>query len=211
VTTLDEVRAALALSTFDGPGAQRRMAPQPRAPYRPLGRTGAPRQASVLVLLYPGPDGLAFPLVQRAQHPLDVHSGQISLPGGSREAGETPLETALREACEEVGVCGAVTVLGALTPLYIPPSDFEVQPFVGWLPAHPVWHPDPAEVVEVVECALDWLLDDARKVEEDWTVGGLPLHVPWYGVEGRRVWGATAIILGELESRLRALHGEAPA
>ncbi len=211
MTTLEEVRAALALPTFDGPGAQRRMAPQPRMLRRAPGRAGDPRQASVLVLLYPTPEGLAFPLMQRPQHPQDVHSGQISLPGGSREPGETPVETALREACEEVGVCGPVAILGALTPLYIPPSDFEVQPFVGWLPVRPVWNPDPAEVVEVVECALDWLLDDSRKMEEDWTIGGMPVHVPWYGVEGHRVWGATAIILGELEGRLRALRGEVPA
>jgi 8-oxo-dGTP pyrophosphatase MutT (NUDIX family) len=209
VTTLDDVRAALGLRHFDAVGAQSRMAPQPRT-VRVVGAPGSPpRQASVLLVLYPAADGMAFPLMQRPQHDHDVHSGQISLPGGVREPGETALDNALREAREEVGLDQTVMVLGELTALYIAPSRFDVQPFVGWVPVRPQWRPDPAEVAAIVECRLDWLLDDTRKGEADWTVGGMPLRVPWYTIGDHQVWGATAIILSELEHRLRQVLGAA--
>ncbi len=201
--SLDDVRAALVLDGFDPLEAQRRMAPQPRVLRRPQNRPGQPHRASVIVLLYPGDDGLAFPLIRRAEHPGDVHSGQIGLPGGAQEPGETPLETALREAREELGVEAAVQIIGRLAPLYIPPSDFEVTPFVGTLAGRPRWQPQADEVVEVLEFPLGGLLDEARKHVEDWPFEGYSLRVPWYDVQGYRVWGATAIMLSELEWRLR--------
>ncbi len=201
--TLAQIRAALALPGFDAEAAQRLMAPRPRAMRRSERRAGSPRQASVLVLLYPLDGELAVVLVRRAAHPQDVHSGQIGLPGGAREPGETALQAAMREAREELGLREPVDVLGQLTQVYIPPSDFEVTPIVGHVALHPVWQPDAAEVVEVIECPLAWLLDDARKVVEEWPVGASSMHVPWYNIAGHKVWGATAIIFSELEQRLR--------
>lgn len=200
---LDDVRAALALDGFDSLEARRTMSPVPRVLRRPDSRLGAPHQASVIMLLYPGEHGLSLPLIHRAEHPGDVHSGQISLPGGSREPGETPVDTALREASEELGVGAGIEILGELSPLYIAPSDFEVTPFVGWLPVRSRWLPDEREVVEVLECSLAWLFEAPRKHIEDWAFEGYSLRVPWYEVTGHRVWGATAILLGELEQRLR--------
>jgi 8-oxo-dGTP pyrophosphatase MutT (NUDIX family) len=159
----------------------------------------------VLVLLYPGHEGLAFALMQRTLNPQDVHSGQISLPGGSLELGETAIQAALREANEELGIREPVEILGRLTCLYIPPSDFEVYPIVGYVAQHPLWVLDPSEVVEVLECPLGWLLDETHKVIEDWERDGQSVKVPWYDVHGRKVWGATAIILSELEHRLRVV------
>lgn len=200
---LDQVRAALVLEAFDVLGAQRRMAPQPRPLQRSRQRTGTPRQAGVLVLLFPTENGLAFPLIRRTENQHDVHSGQIGLPGGSLEDGETPLQAALREAHEEVGIEEPIQILGTLTKLYIPPSDFDVFPVVAAVDFHPEWKPDPLEVVEVVECPLDWLLNDDKKLVEDWEIDGFSLRVPWYNIYGHRVWGATAIMLSELEQRLR--------
>ena len=200
---LDDVRAALALDGFDPLEARRMMSPVPRVLGRPDSRLGAPHQASVIALLYPGEQGLSLPLIRRAEHPGDVHSGQISLPGGSREPGETPVDTALREAGEELGVSAGIEILGELSPLYIAPSDFEVTPFVGWLAERPGWRPDAREVVEVLECSLAWLFETPLKHVEDWAFEGYSLRVPWYDVTGHRVWGATAILLGELEQRLR--------
>lgn len=208
LVTLAQIRAALALPGFDAEAAQRLMAPRPRALRRSQERAGLPRLASVLVLLYPLGGELALVLVRRAAHPQDVHSGQIGLPGGAREPGETALETALREAREELGLRAPVDVLGQLTPLYIPPSDFEVTPVVGSVAQRPLWQPDVAEVVEVIECPLAWLLDDTRKVTEEWPVGPSSMIVPWYNIAGHKVWGATAIILSELEQRLRAVRGQ---
>ncbi len=201
--TLAQIRAALALPGFDSEAAQRLMAPRPRAMRRSEARTGSPRKASVLVLLYPLDGELAVVLVRRAAHPQDVHSGQIGLPGGAREPGETALQAALREAREELGLREPVDVLGQLTQVYIPPSDFEVTPVVGYVAQRPAWQPDAAEVVEVVECPLAWLFDDTRKVVEEWPVGDSSMRVPWYNIAGHKVWGATAIILSELEQRLR--------
>jgi 8-oxo-dGTP pyrophosphatase MutT (NUDIX family) len=181
------------------------MAPRHRRLRRRTDRPGQPRQAGVLVLLYPAEAGLTFALIRRTSNPHDVHSGQISLPGGAREGDETPIETALREAREELGIEGPVEILGSLTCLYITPSDFEVRPTVGCVQKHPVWVPDQGEVVEVIECPLVWLMDDAHKMVEDWERNGEIMQVPWYNVRGHKVWGATAIILSEFEHRLRAV------
>lgn len=205
---LEDVRTALALDGFNVRAAQRRMAPQHRRLRRRTDQPGQPRQAGVLVLLYPAEAGLTFALIQRTANPHDVHSGQISLPGGAREGNETPIETALREAREELGIEGPVEIIGSLTCLYITPSDFEVRPVVGDVDQHPVWVPDQAEVVEVIECPLGWLLDDDHKRIEDWERNGEVMRVPWYHVHGHKVWGATAIILSELEHRLRVVMKE---
>jgi 8-oxo-dGTP pyrophosphatase MutT (NUDIX family) len=205
---LEQVHAALALADFDALAAQRQMAPQPRVLRRSTTLPGQPRQASVLVLLFPTDAGLTFVLTRRAEFPGDVHSGQISLPGGSREPGETPVQTAVRETQEELGLVDNIQILGSLTPLYIAPSDFQVQPLVGCIESYPLWHPDAAEVAEIVECPVSWLLDEKRKVTEDWDLNGYTLRVPWYNVHGHRVWGATAIILGEFEQRLRRILAE---
>lgn len=205
--TLAHIRAALSLPDFDGEAAQRLMAPRPRMMRRAPGRPGLPRQAGVLLLLFPADDELAFALVHRAANPHDVHSGQIGLPGGAQEAGETPEDTALREAQEELGLSEPVALLGRLTSLYIPPSDFMVVPVVGHVAQHPAWQPDDSEVEAVVECPVAWLLDDTRKMVEDWPAGTTTMQVPWYNIAGHKVWGATAIILSELEQRLRTIQG----
>ncbi len=198
--TLDDVRRALALSDFDPLAAQLRMAPQPR----PFRRADAPKLASVLVLLYPVGGALHFVLIRRTEYE-GVHSGQISLPGGKREDGETFEQTALRETYEEIGVQDPVEILGALTPLYVPPSDFEIHPFVGYLPERPVWSPDPNEVAEVIEAPLQLLLDPQIKGVEDWIRYGMPFTVAFYRIGLHKVWGATAIMLSELEARLQAI------
>lgn len=207
--TLGHIRAALALNDFDPEAAQRRMAPERRTLRRPLQRAVVPRRASVLILLYPGTHGVTFVLIRRTQNPNDRHSGQISLPGGSQELGETVIDTALRETHEELGVASPVQIIGQLTRLYIPHSDFEVYPVVGYLPIRPHWVPDPAEVSQVIDCPLAWLLDDARKHEADWVIAEHTVRVHWYDIAGHQVWGATAMMLSEFEQRFRAVLGPA--
>jgi 8-oxo-dGTP pyrophosphatase MutT (NUDIX family) len=199
--TLDDVRRALTLPGFDAVAAQQRMAPTPR-PFRRTGLAGQPQLAGVLIVLYPVDSILTFVLMRRAEYE-GVHSGQISLPGGKQEGNETFEQTALREAHEEVGVSGPVEILGSLTPLYVPPSDFEIHPVVGSVPRCPVWKPDPAEVAEIIEVPLYDVLDPRLKVTEEWTRYGELFTVPLYRFGNHRVWGATAIILSELEARLR--------
>jgi hypothetical protein len=90
-----------------------------------------------------------------------------------------------------------------LTPLYVPASDFEIHPVVGSIPLRPTWKPDPAEVAEIIEVPLHDVLDQQLKATEAWTRYGEPFTVPLYRFGNHKVWGATAIILSELEVRLR--------
>ncbi len=200
----EQVRRALTLTDFDVRQAQRKMAPVPRALERSWQRSDDPKLAAVLVLLFPDASNrLSLVLQQRNKYP-GVHSGQISLPGGRREDGESFLQTALRETHEEVGVpLHDIELLGKLTPIYIPPSDFEVHPFVGYVSYHPQWVPELTEVTAIIEMPLDSLLDDTLKKIKLLDVRGFSIKAPFYDVAGHEVWGATAIILAELEGRLR--------
>jgi 8-oxo-dGTP pyrophosphatase MutT (NUDIX family) len=156
------------------------------------------REAGVLALLFPIEDEPHLLLTVRRDD-LRQHGGQISFPGGRREADETLLETALREAHEEVGVVPEeVEVLGPLTPLYIPPSNFCVHPFVGALSVTPVLYPQDAEVSAILRVPLVHLLTPATRRREPWNLRGQEIEIPFLDVEGHKVWGATAMMLGEL-------------
>ncbi|NDJ85836.1 MAG: CoA pyrophosphatase [Chloroflexi bacterium] len=181
------------------------MAPRPRALHRSSRQPGQARQAAVLALMFPDNEQLSLVLMQRPEYP-GVHSGQISLPGGRCEPGETYVQTALRETNEELGVPGEdVEILGELTSIYIPPSDFEVHPFVGFIDTKPQWIPEPTEVAKVIETPLENLLDSRLKRTTVINRHGFKIEAPYYNLQGYRVWGATAIILSELEGRLQAI------
>lgn len=168
----------------------------------------SPRQAGVLILIYPDSDGLHLILTRRSDA-LRGHTGQISFPGGRRDPQDANFtETALRETCEELGVCDdEIRVLGMLSTIYIPPSNFEVFPTVATTPIEPLYTPNPAEVAEVFTLLLDDLLDDHLKEQEEWDFQGARVPIAFYRVNGHKVWGATAVILSELEGRLRAALG----
>jgi 8-oxo-dGTP pyrophosphatase MutT (NUDIX family) len=201
--SIEHVRAAMR-GPLPGLKAQITMAPRPRPFSPPPGVE--PRQAGVLLLLYPIHDVLHLVLTVRTPD-LNHHSGQVSLPGGGWEAGDASLqETALREAQEEIGiVTDELELLGPLTPIYVPPSNNIVHPFVTYVPQRPDFHPDLKEVAELLDVPLHLLLDPATRREEDWTWRGAPLHVPFYAVGGHKVWGATAIILAEFMALLTQL------
>jgi 8-oxo-dGTP pyrophosphatase MutT (NUDIX family) len=213
--TFDDVRAALGLAGFDGPAAQRRMAPVARPMARPADRPAGPRLGGVLILLYCVDEELHVVLTRRPDYE-GVHAGQVSCPGGRREPPETLAATALRETHEEIGVLPAqVELLGELTSLYVMPSDFEVHPFVGRYigPGRPRFVPDTREVAAILEVPLRLLLDPATRAEEEMELrGGLRMEVPFFRVGQHKVWGATAMILSEFLERLRLVQSErAPA
>jgi 8-oxo-dGTP pyrophosphatase MutT (NUDIX family) len=167
------------------------------------------RLAATLVLLYPLDDG-ASALVLTARHPgLRDHSGQISLPGGRIEAGETPEEAALREGWEEVGVDPAAPrVLGRLSPLYIPPSGFAVTPVVAAMERRPPFTPHEAEVAALIEVPLVRLLDPATRRLAERLVRGGTFEVPHFALGEYEVWGATAMMLAELIAVVREIASD---
>lgn len=199
--TPEELRRALQ-GPLPGRPAQLWMAPQPR----PMDADHRPQLAAVLLLLYPGEAGWFFPLTLRT-HGVANHQGQVSLPGGARHGRESLRRTALRETAEELGVSARdVEILGRLTPLYVAVSDFQIVPFVGYTPARPDFRPSPDEVAQVLETPLEMLLDERIRFEEDWDLpDGRHLHVPYFLILGHKVWGATAVILGEFVWLLRGM------
>ena len=155
------------------------------------------RDAGVLLLLLPHEDELAVVLTVRRDL-LPDHAGQISFPGGQREHDEALSDTALREAREEVDLPpDSVRMLGSLTPLYIPPSNFCVHPFVGGLDTAPSLRPTDAEVDQVLRVPVTHLLDPNTRKTETRRLDGTAIEVPYYDVAGHTVWGATAMMLAE--------------
>ena len=205
--TIQQVQQALGLLDFDAEAAQKKMAPLSRALVRPLGLQGTPRLGGVLVLLFCKDNSLHIVLTRRRDD-LASHGGQISFPGGRNEAPETLLHTALRETEEEVGIMPAdLEILGSLAPIYIPPSDYEVHPYVAWFSNGelPAFKAAPQEVAEIIEAPLAMLLDPASRTVETWDINGQQIVVPFFAVQGTKVWGATAVMLSELIERLRSI------
>jgi len=192
-----------------GLDAQLRMAPKPRPNWDPQAGSSL-RAAAVLVLLYPREDRWWLPLTLRSAT-LPHHTGQVSLPGGRLDPGESVEEAALREAFEEVGLPAAeVEVLGRLTPLPIPVSGHLLHPVVGVVGKRPTFSLAANEVERLIEAPLQYLRHpDTVKWEQrarQQPPGGL-MDVPYFDVDGAHVWGATAMVLAELLALLEDVEG----
>lgn len=162
--------------------------------------------SSVLILFYPFGDDIVTVFIQRPRYD-GVHSGQISFPGGRSEP-EDPshIITALREAEEEIGIKPEkVRVLGQITDLYIPPSNFLVTPVVGCADERPEFEPDPEEVDEVLEVSLFDIMDDMviRLQKEVLVPSGETIIAPAFIVDENVIWGATAMMLNELREIIK--------
>ncbi|MEZ5015097.1 MAG: CoA pyrophosphatase [Chitinophagales bacterium] len=133
-----------------------------------------------------------------------MHSRQVSFPGGQIEPQDSgPEQTALRETEEEIGVRATdITVIGKLSNIYIPPSDFFVFPFVGAMHRRPHFQPDVHEVDMLIESPLSDIFLPASKGSVRIERQDVSFDAPCYFIGGETVWGATAIILSELEDIL---------
>ena len=180
----------------------------PRKGWTPEAVPGDARQAAALSLLYPGPgDDILLPLTVRRDD-LPHHPGQVSLPGGGLDPGEPADQAALRETHEEIGVDPAsVRIIGALSTLWVIVSGFVVQPFVGIADTRPDFDLAPREVAALVEAPIRQLLDPSRLGWQKVVVrDGILIDYPYFDLAGHRVWGATAMMLGEFACLLDADH-----
>lgn len=153
-------------------------------------------------MVYPSAGVPTTALIVRPEYE-GVHSGQLALPGGRFEEPDESLEmTALRETLEEVGVeVPRTQVIGQLTPIYIPVSNFLVQPFVAVLDQRPVFIPDPAEVGDVLEVPLGLFLQPEIKTTKSIRINETAnIIAPCYMINEHILWGATAMMFSEFEA-----------
>jgi 8-oxo-dGTP pyrophosphatase MutT (NUDIX family) len=179
----------------------------PVGPLFPKFKTeAAPRPGSVLILLYEDNGEIKFPLIKRPDYP-GTHGGQVSLPGGKMELGEDSIQTALREANEEIGVSGQdVNILGRLSEFHVIPSNYIITPVVGAIPYKPEFIPDAFEVARILEGGIDQLMrDDAVLVTEILAAGQYKMRAPHFIFDEEIVWGATAMMLNEFRVILREI------
>ena len=164
--------------------------------------------AAVMALFYPNKQGEThLVLIVRKSSP-GVHSGQIGFPGGKPESGDVDLkDTAVRETWEEIGVSShSIHVLCPLTEVYIPPSNFDVFPFVGMTVSTPNFKRQTSEVESIIEIPLKDILDDSKRVFSLVSTSyGPKVSVPAFNFEGYIVWGATAMILMEIIELLNSI------
>jgi 8-oxo-dGTP pyrophosphatase MutT (NUDIX family) len=161
------------------------------------------KEAAVLVPLFEDAAGALHAVFTRRRHDLRRHPGEMSFPGGRRDAGEALVETALREAHEEIGLPpGDVNVVGALPPTPTFVTNYAIYPYVGVIEPGFAWVLQHGEVAEVLELPLEELR--AGYGERRLVRRGIPFRTPTYETGGQVIWGATARILGELLVRLNA-------
>jgi 8-oxo-dGTP pyrophosphatase MutT (NUDIX family) len=183
-----------------GQPAQKTMSPLPIDPRRfNFNFSESPKRGGVLILIYPDADEAFFPLIKRPVY-AGVHSGQIAFPGGKMELEDKDISyTAVREAWEEVGVLPKdVRLLGQISDLFIPASNFLVSPIIGYTERKPDFVLEIKEVDRIIETPLKQLLNLEIRKQKILEIGGqFKLNTPYFDISNEVVWGATAMILEE--------------
>ncbi|MBC8321355.1 MAG: CoA pyrophosphatase [Bacteroidetes bacterium] len=203
---ISEIEACLLGNKLPGLTSQLKMAPVSRLtfqtenpPYR------IPQKSAVLILFYPKNNRTNLAMIKRATDNT-IHSDQISFPGGKVEASDSSLiHTALREANEEVGLDpDSVMIIGQLSKLYIPPSNFDVYPIIGVTYVTPIFSIN-HEVDKLLEVDLETLINPkTRKHKTIKHRSGNEFNVPCYYIQEEIIWGATAMIVAELVDIIRS-------
>jgi 8-oxo-dGTP pyrophosphatase MutT (NUDIX family) len=202
------LKIKLAISKpLPGTAAQYLMAPKVRKSSEELLKENTDyRNSSVLLLLFPDKEGTMSTIF--IERPLNnsVHSGQIALPGGKVDDTDVNFRyTALREAEEEIGVPkNNVEIIGMLTPLYVPASNFLIHPHIGITYDTPEFNPNPAEVKSLLPLTIDKLISLMPETATFNTSYG-QLSAPGFKIGKHHMWGATSMIVSEFREMIRSI------
>lgn len=168
------------------------------------------KKGAVMIVFFQRNKDVLFPMIKRQDYE-GVHSGQIALPGGKKDLTDPDFEyTALRETFEEIGIPQQkIQVIGRLTDIYIPPSNFLIYPYVGVIHEEPQYYPDLNEVADIYEIKVKDLLNPECITKQNMTLfNGLQVSTPCYNIEQKIIWGGTAMILSELRTILRNMQSQ---
>lgn len=199
-----KIRTAL-YNVLPGERAHAIMAPRPKFIEGIEGSHSCPPiNSAILALIVPYENELAIPLIKRANGGK-YHGGQIAFPGGKMEKEDAnALQTALRECHEEIGVPEEkVSILGVLSDIYIPLSNFNITPIVGTTLKLPEFTLSQQEVEKVILVKLSDLFDDRNKTTHSFTRHEHEIVAPGYKIGAHFIWGATAMIIAELEQLMK--------
>lgn len=191
-----------------GQSAQQILSPNIRNPkFQSLSPDKNTQQAAVLILLNICDDTPKVIFIKRQSY-NGAHSGQISFPGGKKDLSDDDLsKTAIRETVEEINICiNDIKLIGQLTELYIPVSNFIVTPFLGVTSVNYELKPDITEVVEIFQVDLNYFLDDSNIRIMNFTDNNFKINAPYFDINGNNLWGATAMILSEFIEIVRKIR-----
>lgn len=179
-------------------------------PYRPIFSyeeilAKNPRFAAVNIVLYLKNNQWFVPLILRSKNKNDKHSGQVSFPGGSKDKTDKDFsETAIRETSEEIGIeKHYLKIIKEMSPLYIPPSNFYVKPFISFTKKNPRFTLQETEAVELIEFPVEKILQLSQSPNKKILQSSRNTEVPFIEFEGYHIWGATSMILFEFSQLLK--------
>ncbi|MFA8450412.1 MAG: CoA pyrophosphatase [Bacteroidales bacterium] len=206
----EKLKTFLTKKNLPGEKAQYLMAPPRRIEElkQHFNHKEKPRESAVTLVLKENQNKqISIVLIERSSY-KGVHSAQIAFPGGQRDPDDINLkETALREAFEEIGIEKKLFhVIGELSPLYVPPSNFMMYPFIAYIKNQEIYHADTREVKQIMDIPLEELFSQQnKKLIEIKTSYGAFKDTPIYSYNNKVIWGATAMILSEFEQIVKTI------
>lgn len=195
-------------ATLGGLEAHLKLIPESRKKINPNSALNSnTKNAAVLALFFPNKQGETSLLLTLRAAYKGTHGAQVSFPGGKPEKSDIDLKaTALRECFEEVGIASKeIIVFKEMTPVYIPPSNFLMSPFLGYIQKPPTYTTN-HEVSEIIEVPLHELLNDETICYTEMkTSYSDRITIPYFNIKNQTIWGATAMVLSEIKELIKSL------